>query len=442
LSRSAVIVFVAALLGLAGCAQSAKKRGYDDEVGSRVHTVLLAQAPNQENFPTVPNMIWRWAPPGTLGLVALLPALVEIEVSTSRVTEAVDAKQTRLQDSLSEMLRDGLNAQGYEARIVTLPDVGEPDQFLPFLRQHGPADAALVVLLNASVGLPFTAESRIWSLPTTNSFPRLTATAKAFELGSGAVLYEDHFAYGTNPQGVAVYFPVDPKYAFADVAEMVANPARLREGWVAGMRMIADKILADLQRKPANAIPVPPALLAQASKSTLVEPGPKTGISGLRFLLRDTDPLTRVTTSDSIVIVESVSDRETTLNGGYTTLDPTGQLLTGTVPLPHIAGLGGGRLSPGLVTTAILIPTASYPPVVVRISALGKETLLLSGREIAVVRCSISGYAARGGYAGMSGALISGDIVVEPETGLVLSANVHSRHYYYAFVRNVSPAPR
>ena len=124
MSRSAVIVFVAALLGLAGCAQSAKKRAYDDEVGSRVHTVLLAQAPNQESFPTVPNMIWGWVP-GKLGLVALVPALVEIEVSTSRVTEAVDAKQTRLQDSLSEMLRDGLARQvaidiGTARRLFTL----------------------------------------------------------------------------------------------------------------------------------------------------------------------------------------------------------------------------------------------------------------------------------------------------------------------------------
>jgi hypothetical protein len=441
LSRSAVIIVIAAVLGLDGCAELNKKTAYDNEVGSRVHTVLIAQAPNQERFLTVPNMIWGWAP-GNLVLFTLLPAVVESEVSTSRVTEAVNAKQTRLQDSFSEMLRDGLNAMGYEVSVVTLPEVGEPDQFLPFLRQHGPADAALVVLLNGSVGLSVTPESRIGKPPTTDSFPRLTVTAKAFELGSGAVLYEDHFAYGANPQGVAVYVPPDPRYGFADVAEMVADPARLREGWVAGMRMIADKILADFQRKPTNAILVDAAHFAQASKSTLVEPGPKTGIVGLRFLLRDTDPLTRVTMSDSLVIIESISDRRTTINGGYTTLDPTGHLLTGTVPLPHVSGLGGGHLSPGMAMTASLIPTATYPPVEVRIGAVGKETLLLAGREIAVIRCSISGYAPRGGNMGMSGALISGDIVVEPVTGLVLAANVHSRHYYYAFVRKALPATR
>jgi hypothetical protein len=190
------------------------------------------------------------------------------------------------------------------------------------------------------------------------------------------------------------------------------------------------------------ATPVDAAPAAPAGRSILIEPGPKTGISGLRFLLRDTDPLTRVRMSDSLVMVESISDRGTTINGGYTTLDATGQLLTGTVPLPHVAGLGGGRLSPGMVMTASLIPTASYPPVEVRMSVLGKETLFLSGREIAVVRCSISGYAPRGANLGMSGALISGDIVVEPATGLVLSANVQSRHYYYAFVRNALPATR
>jgi hypothetical protein len=33
---------------------------------------------------------------------------------------------------------------------------------------------------------------------------------------------------------------------------MVADPARLREGWMAGMRLIADKILTDLKRRPSE----------------------------------------------------------------------------------------------------------------------------------------------------------------------------------------------
>jgi hypothetical protein len=78
-------------------------------------------------------------------------------------------------------------------------------------------------------------------------------TAKAIELGTGAVRYENRFAYGrADAQGGATYFPSDPRYGFASVGEVVADPARLREGWIAGMHMIANKILADLLRKPSG----------------------------------------------------------------------------------------------------------------------------------------------------------------------------------------------
>jgi hypothetical protein len=49
-----------------------------------------------------------------------------------------------------------------------------------------------------------------------------------------------------------VYFAAEPNYGFPSVAEMVADPARLRQGWMAGMRRIADRILADLKRKPGT----------------------------------------------------------------------------------------------------------------------------------------------------------------------------------------------
>jgi hypothetical protein len=248
LNRSTVILAVAALLVLAGCAQPVKKQAYDVELGSRVHTILLAQAPNQERFAVVRN--W-FIPPGGLGVIFLLAAAADIQISTERVTAALDAKQTRLQDRFSEMLRDGLNAQGYETRTVVLPTLDEPDKLLPLLRQHGPGDAALVVTLHAYVSWPAAPAKPAQDLPIEDFYPLLTVTAKAFELGSGAVLYEDRFVYGrADQQAGAVYFPADPKYRYASVGDVVADPARLREGWIAGIRMIAERILADLQRKP------------------------------------------------------------------------------------------------------------------------------------------------------------------------------------------------
>ena len=239
-----------AVLALAGCAQPAKKQAYDIERSPRIHTVLLAQGPNQQSFTTVRN--W-FIPPGNLGAPFALAALADTLISTERITAALDPKQTRLQDRFTELLRDGLVAQGYETRIVVLPAADEPDKLLTLLRRHGPADAALVVTLKGQVSWSEPPEDPTRDPPAAAFFPLLVVTAKAIELGSGAVLYEDRFAYGRADQKAgATYFPSDPKYGFASVGEVVADPARLRDGWLAGMHMIANKILADLQRKPSG----------------------------------------------------------------------------------------------------------------------------------------------------------------------------------------------
>ena len=236
------------MLAFAGCAQPVQKQAYDVELSSRIHTVLLVQGPNQQSFTTIRN--WT-IPPGNLGAPFAVAALADTLISTERITVALDPKQTRLQDRFSELLRDGLVAQGYETRIVVLPAADEPDKPLTLLRQHGRADAALVVTLKGQVSWSEPPEDPTQDPPAAAFSPLLVVTAKAIELGSGAVLYEDRFAYGrADQQAGATYFPSDPKYGFASVGEVVADPARLREGWIAGMHMIANKILADLQRKP------------------------------------------------------------------------------------------------------------------------------------------------------------------------------------------------
>jgi hypothetical protein len=248
--RSPAELAMVLMLAFAGCAQPVKKQAYDVDLSSRIHTVLLVQVPNQQSFTTIRN--W-FIPPGNLGAPFALAALADTLISTERVTAALDPKQTRLQDRFSEMLRDGLIAQGYETLVVVLPAADEPDKLLTLLRQRGPADAALVVTLKGQVSWSAAPEDPSRDPPAAVFSPLLAVTAKVIELDSGAVLYEDRFVYGrADKQTGATYFPSDPKYGFASVGEVVADPARLREGWIAGMRMIANKILADLQRKPSR----------------------------------------------------------------------------------------------------------------------------------------------------------------------------------------------
>jgi hypothetical protein len=225
-----------------------KEQAYDVDLGSRIHTVPLVQGPNQQSFTTIRN--W-FIPPGNLGAPFAVAALADMLISTEQITAALDPRQTRLQDHSSELLRDGLVAQGHETRVVVLPEAGESDKVLTLLRQHGRADAALVVTLKGQVSWSEPAENPTRDPPAVAFAPPLLVTAKAIETGSGTVPYKGRFACGrADQQAGATYFPADPKYGAASVGEVVADPARLRQGWMAGRLMIANKILADLQRKP------------------------------------------------------------------------------------------------------------------------------------------------------------------------------------------------
>lgn len=190
---------------------------------------------------------------------------------------------------------------------------------------------------------------------------------------------------------------------------------------------LAESVLAGRTRQPVD---------AQSTAGS--------SVVGLRMLLRDADPVSRVVSSESLIVVDSVSERGAVLNGGLTTLDATGRVLTGPVPLPHVAGLGGGRLRPGVTLAASLVPTSTaVPPVEATVRALRPETVRIADREIAVVRCSISAFASGTSIAGLTrgyGATISGEVQVEPTTGLVISGDVRSQHPYYAFLRSALPA--
>lgn len=246
IARSLGVALCACALALAGCAQPPKRQDFDPEASARIRTVLVAQAPNQKSFIAAGGTGLGFSGIGVLDLFLLAAALalaVDQQIKTNQLTAAVDAVQTRLQDHFSEMLREGLNAQGYEASIVVLPSSGEPDQFLPFLRQQGAADAALVVLLDGRVRQ---------AGPKFDYYPLISVKAKGFDLVSGAVLYEDTFNYGyPDPQVQSWQFSSDAKFRFASIEEMVADPAKVREAWLAGMRLIADKILVDVRRKQA-----------------------------------------------------------------------------------------------------------------------------------------------------------------------------------------------
>ena len=195
---------------------------------------------------------------------------------------------------------------------------------------------------------------------------------------------------------------------------------------------------AEFNKKRSETIDL--MLVGKIAENPQARQSPNNSVAGLRFMIRDSDSMTKLTASESIFAIDTISDRGTSLNGGITTLDASGKLLTGSISLPHIAGLGGGRLSPGFSTYATFTPNGS-PPVEVRIVVRRLDVIRISNREITVAQCSVSGYTPQnqtyGTNQGWKNAPISGEITVEPLTGLTVAANVMSANPNYSISRSI-----
>lgn len=248
--RSCKSAWTVCVVTLAACAQPAVRQDFDSDAHPHIHTVLLAQVPNEKGVRADgydgPASALGSVLPGSLlftlpGLVLALAMQAEQQASFDRMPAVVEAIQVRLSDDFIEMLRRGLNEQGFETRIAMLSAGSESDKALPLMRKEWPADAALVVELEGTIEK---------AGPTKDLVPRLSVHVKGYALDSGTVLYEKQYTYGFRSRSDdAGYFPSDPTYRFAKVSDMLADPERVREAWLAGMRLIADQILADVKHK-------------------------------------------------------------------------------------------------------------------------------------------------------------------------------------------------
>lgn len=250
-------VVVAAALALASCAVGPRHQAIDPAVAARVRSVVIVRPPEQGRIASAisdPIPLVAGVPPAlaVLELGILLAQIADAQHKGAQLTAAVEPLQLRLQERLAELLREGLVAQGFEARIVVAPALGSGqgapiwqrgesfDEVLPWLRERGPADAALVFLLDAGV----------WKDPPTQEWcPTLAVTVRGMDLGSGSTIYEDSFSAGCAKLAVD-FRRLDgtAEQRFPSFDAMLAEPAKLRAAWDDGLRQIADAILDDIRR--------------------------------------------------------------------------------------------------------------------------------------------------------------------------------------------------
>ena len=227
-------LIAAVVILIAGCAQL-PKQAFNKEAAKGIKTVVIAQPEDQDSY----EAAVLGHPAAGFGLIGGLVAAADIQMKSSRLTSAIDAKETRLQERFVKKLRENILNAGYETSVITMASSNTEDQMMGLLKQTN-ADAALIVKI---VGRYLAAG------PSTDYIPSLFVTVKKVNLKSSDILYQDAFSYGyTTPQMKSVHFASDSIYRFSNIDTLTSDPAKTRQGLLQGIDAIAAQIAADLKR--------------------------------------------------------------------------------------------------------------------------------------------------------------------------------------------------
>jgi hypothetical protein len=234
--RSALFILVLGVAFLAGCAQ-VKRQAFNGAAASHVKNVVVTQSQNQDEYYI--NILGH--PGMSFGLIGGLIAAADMQAKTTRLTQAVDATETRVQERFGQKLAERLKAAGYTTQLLVLPKDAKEPQALALTKQQSGGDAALFVELHAGY----------WAAgPTTDYFPRLVARVKAVDVKSDKVLYEETLTYGyAMPQADTVHLASEATYRFKDIDALIADPTKTRQGLYAGLDAMADQIVRDLKKQ-------------------------------------------------------------------------------------------------------------------------------------------------------------------------------------------------
>jgi hypothetical protein len=221
---------------LTGCAEL-PKQAFNARGATAVKKVVLVYDENQTEYEAAilshPGM--------NFGLIGGLIAAADMQSKTTRFTQAIDPKKTRLQERFGEKMKFGLLHAGYQSvENVVVPAGQKEDQALATARQRAQGDMLVFVSIRGAY----------WAAgSSTDYLPRVTAKVKAVDNKSGTTLYEDLISYGyTMPQAKAVNLASDPNCRFESIDALVADSNKAREGLYSGIDAIVAQISADLHK--------------------------------------------------------------------------------------------------------------------------------------------------------------------------------------------------
>ena len=121
-------LIAAVVILIAGCAQL-PKQAFNKEAAKGIKTVVIAQPEDQDSY----EAAVLGHPAAGFGLIGGLVAAADIQMKSSRLTSAIDAKETRLQERFVKKLRENILNAGYETSVITIASSNTEDQMMGLL---------------------------------------------------------------------------------------------------------------------------------------------------------------------------------------------------------------------------------------------------------------------------------------------------------------------
>lgn len=233
-SLKLVLVTLVGVLAV-GCA-SVPRQSFNKEAAAGIKSVAVSQRAEDETYDV--NIV---AHPGVnFGLIGGLIAAADLSSKSSRLTAALDPKQTDLQSRIARQVTDALKTAGYETQVVPVSKGVDAAHAYDSLKPELKVDALLALDVTGMY---------VAAGPNSDYVPFVRVKVLEKDAATGKVLYEDTMTYGYSfEHSETVHLRANEKFRFKDIDALVADPLLAREGLFAGVDAITAQIASDLKR--------------------------------------------------------------------------------------------------------------------------------------------------------------------------------------------------
>lgn len=193
-----------------------------------------------------------------------------------------------------------------------------------------------------------------------------------------------------------------------------------------------------LNRGREPSAPTTPAVQAVAGSATSTQAATGGSNMGVVITWRDADPFSRAQLGDTRVsLTRRTPSGAVELNGGLVVIERSGKVSAGSVPGPLMYGVDFPRLLQSGKSTAKFAPTG-VDPASVNLSLVRDEQLQMNGTTLHALRVQVRGYTPKqSGTSLFIASLIDGELLLEPETGLIVAGRLKSNHPNFALKREL-----